>query len=134
MTNPAARAPSAAPSQQAPIASPLSFDGRGRTAETPADQHLRDLIEQVLLTVPGERVMRPAFGSGLLQLSFAPNSDQLAAALQMLVQGALQSGLGDLIEVAGVTISQDDGTLAISVDYTVRSTGTSTTATFAQLS
>ena len=132
MTSPAPQAPAAA--QLAPIASPLSIDGRGRTAETPADQHLRDLIEQVLLTAPGERVMRPTFGSGLLQLAFAPNSDQLAAALQMLVQGALQSGLGDLIEVAGVAITQDDGTLTVRVSYTVRSTGESTTATFAQLS
>jgi Bacteriophage baseplate protein W len=122
------------PPPQAPIAAPLRFDGRGRTADTPADQHLRDLIEQVLLTAPGERVMRPAFGSGLLQLAFAPNSDQLAAALQMLVQGALQSGLGDLIEVTGVSIAQADATLTISVAYTVRSTGESTTTTFAQLS
>ena len=122
------------PSLPAPIAAPLRFDGRGRTAATPADQHLRDLIEAVLLTGPGERVMRPTFGSGLQQLSFAPNSDQLAAALQVLVQGALQSNLGDLIEVANVTVAQDDGTLTISVAYTVRSTGQATTATFAQLS
>jgi uncharacterized protein len=122
------------PNQPAPIAAPLQFDGRGRTSDTPTDQHLRDLIEQVLLTAPGERVMRPTFGSGLLQLAFAPNSDQLAATLQMLVHGALQSWLGDLIEVADVTIIQDDGTLTVNVDYTVRSTGESTTATFAQLS
>jgi len=122
------------PTQPAPIAAPLHFDGRGRTAMTPADQHLRDLIEQVLLTAQGERVMRPTFGSGVLQLAFAPNSDQLAAALQMLVQGALQFRLGDLIEVAGVSIAQDDGSLTIGVDYTLRSTGESTTATFAQLS
>lgn len=118
----------------APIAAPLHFDGRGRTAATPADQHLRDLIEQVLLTSPGERVMRPTFGSGLLQLAFAPNSDQLAATVQVLVAGALAQQLGDLISVAGVTITQDDGNLTIGVDYTVRSTGESSSATFAQLS
>jgi phage baseplate assembly protein W len=123
-----------APNQPAPIAAPLRFDGRGRTAETPADEHLRDLIEAVLLTSPGERVMRPTFGSGLLQLAFTPNSDQLAAALQVLVQGGLQSNLGDLIEVANVTVAHDDGTLTISVAYTVRSTGQATTTTFAQLS
>ncbi len=122
------------PAPLAPIAAPLRFDGRGRTTDTPADQHLRDLIEQVLLTAPGERVMRPTFGSGLLQLAFAPNSDQLAATLQMLVQGGLQSWLGDLIEVAEVAIGQDDGTLTISVSYTVRSTGQSVTSTFTQLS
>lgn len=117
----------------APIAAPLRTDGRGRTAETPAARHLRDLIEEVLLTAPGERVMRPAFGSGLLQLAFAPNSDQLAATLQMLVQGSLQSWLGDLIEVASVAIDRSEGALSVSVAYTVRSTGESTTATFAQL-
>jgi phage baseplate assembly protein W len=120
--------------QPMPVASPLQFDGRGRTGEVLPDQHLRDLIEEVLLTAPGERVMRPTFGSGLLQMAFAPNSDQLGATLQMLVQGALQSWLGDLIEVAGVSISQDDGNLTVSVNYTVRSTGQNTTATFAQLS
>lgn len=117
----------------APIAAPLQFDGRGRTAATPADQHLRDLIEEVLLTAPGERVMRPTFGSGLLQLAFAPNSDQLAATLQMLVAGSLQQWLGDLIEVSDVTIASDDATLSVRVSYTVRSTGESTSATFAQL-
>jgi phage baseplate assembly protein W len=78
--------------------------------------------------------MRPTFGSGLLQLAFAPNSDQLAATLQMLVQSGLQSWLGDLIEVASVTIAENDGSLTVSVDYTVRSTGEATTATFARLS
>ena len=121
------------PTQPAPIAAPLHFDGRGRTAETPADQHLRDLIEEVLLTAPGERVMRPTFGSGVLQLAFAPNSDQLAAALQMLVQGALQSWTRRPHR-GGRRPSPRTTALTISVDYTVRSTGESTTATFAQLS
>ena len=51
---------------------PYRFDGRGRTAQTGADDHIRDLIEQVLFTSPGERVNRPTFGSGVLQLVFAP--------------------------------------------------------------
>lgn len=122
------------PLPPAPIAVPLHFDGRGRTADTAVEAHLRALIENVLLTAPGERVMRPGFGSGLLQMAFAPNSDQLAATLQMLVQGALQSTLGNLIEVAEVAIDAHDGTLEVRVAYTVRSTGESTTATFAQLS
>lgn len=117
-----------------PIAVPLRFDGRGRTADTPVDQHLRALIEQVLLTAPGERVMRPDFGSGLLQLAFAPNSDQLAATLQMLVHSSLQSWLGDLIEVADVVIDGAESTLSVSVTYTVRGTGELTTTTFARLS
>ena len=73
---------------------PYRIDGRGRTATTSEDDHLRDLIEQVLFTAPGERVNRPTFGSGLLRLVFAPNGDALAAATQMTVQGNLQQWLG----------------------------------------
>ena len=72
------------------------MDGRGRTASTGDDDHLRDLIEQVLFTAPGERVMRPDFGSGLLGLVFEPNGPGLAAATRHLVEAALQRELGDL--------------------------------------
>ncbi len=101
---------------------PYSFDARGRTAEAAADDHIRDLIEQVLFTAPGERVNRPLFGSGLQQLVFAGNSTALAAAIQLTVQGALQQWLGDLIEVQAVEATSDDSTLRVVVKYTVRRT------------
>jgi uncharacterized protein len=116
----------------APIAAPLAFDERGRTAEAAPGAHLRDLIENVLFTSPGERVMRPTFGSGLLQLVFAPAGDQLLATVRMLVIGALQQWLGDLIEVADVAIARDEGTLTVSVDYVVRTTGETANAVFAR--
>ena len=53
---------------------PFHFDARGRTATPPTTDHIRDMIEQLLFTAPGERVNRPDFGSGLLQMVFAPNS------------------------------------------------------------
>ena len=53
---------------------PYHFDGSGRSAATDEADHIRDLIEQVLFTSPGERVMRPDFGAGLLALVFEPNS------------------------------------------------------------
>ena len=102
---------------------PMDFDARGRTAETDPDAHIRDLIEQVLFTIPGERVNRPDFGSGLLQLVFAGNSDELAATTQFLVQGALQQWLGDLIQVDAVEVENDDATLRVTVDYQVLRTG-----------
>src|SRR5919205_1882945 len=83
---------------------PYRFDARGRTAETDTSNHIRDMIEQVLFTAPGERVNRPDFGCGLQRLVFAPNSDELAAASQFLVQGALQQWLGDLIELNDVEV------------------------------
>jgi phage baseplate assembly protein W len=104
------------------ISFPLHFDGRGRTAQIDDDGHIRDLIEQVLFTAPGERVNRPDFGSGLMQLVFAPNSDELAAATQFLVQGALQQFLGDLIQVDAVQVQSEDATLRVTVQYTVRRT------------
>jgi Bacteriophage baseplate protein W len=109
---------------------PFHFDGRGRTAETSGDDHIRDLIEQVLFTSPGERVNRPTFGSGVLQLVFAPNSDALATATQQLVQGALQQWLGDLIQVQAVDVQNEDATLRITVQYVVRRTGQSQVAQF----
>ena len=102
------------------IAYPFRIDGRGRTARTEGDAHIRDLIEQVLFTAPGERVNRPDFGTGLMQLVFAPNSEELATALQFLVQGALQQWLGDLIQVEAVGVESVDATLRVTVQYVVR--------------
>lgn len=99
---------------------PFGIDGRGRTKATDADDHIRDLIEQVLFTSPGERVNRPDFGSGLLQLAFAPGGDELAAATQFLVQGALQQWLGDLIEVEAVQVDSDGADLRVTVQYLTR--------------
>jgi phage baseplate assembly protein W len=105
-----------------PIDFPYHVDDRGRTAETDGDEHIRDLIEQVLFTAPGERVNRPSFGSGLLQLIFAPNSPELATATQALVQGALQQWLGELIVVEAVNVTSVDATIAVTVQYVVRRT------------
>jgi len=96
---------------------PYHYDGRGRTAQTNDDDHIRDLIEQVLFTSPGERVMRPDFGCGLLAMVFEPNDPSLAATTQMLVQGALQQHLGDLIAVLGVEVEVFDGVLRVTVRY-----------------
>lgn len=101
---------------------PFHFDLRGRTASTGEDDHVRDLIEQLLFTSPGERVMRPDFGSGVLRLVFAPTSVELAAALQFTIQAALQRWLGDVIEVSGVEVASADSTLRITVAYLVRRT------------
>jgi len=101
------------------VSFPYAIDGRGRTADTDRDDHIRDLIEQILFTSPGERVNRPDFGTGLMQLVFAPGSDEVAATLQMLVRGALQQWLSDRIAVDDVTVESSEGVLFVSVQYTV---------------
>lgn len=111
---------------------PYHFGSEGRTAGTDDVGHVRDLIQQVLFTTPGERVNRPTFGSGLMQLVFAPNSGELAAATQALVQGALQEWLGDLIEVRKVEIDSEDASLRVTVEYVIRRTETPQTAEFTQ--
>ncbi|HEY2112912.1 MAG TPA: GPW/gp25 family protein [Dongiaceae bacterium] len=109
---------------------PYQFDGRGHTAEADESAYIRGLIEQVLFTAPGERVMRPDFGSGLMQLVFAPNSPELAATTQFLVQGALQQWLGNLIALQAVDVGSIDSTLRVSVRYMIRRTGAAETASF----
>lgn len=111
---------------------PFQFNPRGRTATTDGDGHIRDLIEQVLFTIPGERVNRPSFGSGVMQLVFAPSSDELAAATQFLVQGALQQWLGDLIQLEAVRVERAEAKLTIQVQYVVRRTQLRQTAQFSR--
>ena len=111
---------------------PFYIDYRGRTASTSTDDHIRDMIEQVLFTSPGERPNRPTFGCGLLQLVFAPNSPELAAATQFLVQGSLQQWLGDVIQVDAVQVESQDSAIRVNVVYTVRRTQQKQTAQFAR--
>jgi phage baseplate assembly protein W len=102
---------------------PLGIDATGRTARTDDETHVRQMILQVLFTAPGERVNRPSFGCGLQGLVFEPNSDTLAAASQLVVQGALQQWLGTVIAVDDVRIDIVDSVLKVEVGYTLRRTG-----------
>ena len=111
---------------------PYHFDARGRTASTGDEDHIRDLVEQVLFTSPGERVNRPTFGTGLMQLVFAPASDELATVTEFLVQGGLQQWVGDLIQVDSVDVAILDSTLDVSISYRIRGTGAQRTATFSR--
>jgi uncharacterized protein len=109
---------------------PYRITGAGQTAATDEDDHVRDMIEQLLFTTPGERVNRPDFGSGLMQLVFAPNSPELASATRFLVQGSLQQWLGDRIEIDDVQIAAEDSTLRVAVRYRLRRNGESRSALF----
>ena len=110
---------------------PYHVDGTGRTAGTTSADHVRDLIEQVLFTAPGERVMRPTFGSGLLALVFEPNSVQLAATTQYLAQASLQQHLSHLIAVQAVTVEPVDAALVVTVAYTLLEDGSAQVARLA---
>jgi phage baseplate assembly protein W len=112
------------------IAFPFRFDSRGGTATAEYDDHVRDMIEQLIFTSPGERVNRPDFGSGLLQLVFAPNSPELAATVQFTLQAALQHWLGDVIQVQNLDVNATDSTLTVNLSYVVIASGDAQNATF----
>jgi phage baseplate assembly protein W len=111
---------------------PFRFDSRGRTAGADDEKHIRDMIEQLLFTSPGERVNRPDFGSGLMRLVFAPNSRELAAALKFTMQAALQRYLGDLIQVQTLDIISVDSSLSINIQCLILATGQVSAAQFTQ--
>lgn len=109
---------------------PLNADDRGRSATVDDATWIRQLIESVLFTAPGERVNRPTFGSALLHMVFEPIGDVVAAAVQAAVQASLHEWLGELIEVQRVEVAGVDGTLTVTVAYAVRRTGQAHLDTF----
>ncbi|MGB7923290.1 MAG: GPW/gp25 family protein [Pyrinomonadaceae bacterium] len=109
---------------------PFHLDARGRTASTETDEHIRDLIEQLLFTNMGERVNRPDFGSRLRELVFAPNSPELAAALQATLQATIQRWLGDLISLLDLKVTSENSTLRILIQYVVLRTNEQQMAVF----
>ena len=109
---------------------PYQFDGRGRSMEAALQDYISQLVEQVLFTSPGERVNLPDFGSGLLQLPFAPNSVEMAAATQFSVQAALQKWLGSYVKVQSVVATAQDAVLTVTVTYTPLNTNVSQIQTF----
>ena len=104
------------------IGFPFRIGADGHTVAVTDAKHVRDMIELLLFTYPGERVMQPTLGSGLLQYVFAPNSAELAATLQFTVQGGLNQWLGDLVDVVAVVVQSLDSELSVEVDYVIRAT------------
>lgn len=109
---------------------PYHFDGTERTATTDEAEHIRDLIEQILFTSPGERVNRPGFGAGVLQLVFDPASPEAAATAEFMISGALQQHLGSRITLEAVTTQAIDSSLVIEISYRINRTGRSVTSNF----
>lgn len=111
------------PAPRTDIAYPFGFDSRGRTATASYAAHVRQMIEQLLLTRPGERVNLPTFGAGLDQHVFAPNSPELAAAVELTLQTNIASWLGDIVEVHELSVTADEAALIVRLGYLIRSTG-----------
>lgn len=114
------------------FAMPFAIDaGSGQAARASYEDHVEQMIRQILLTDPGERVCLPHFGAGLRRLIFAPIAAQLGATTEMVVSESLATYLGDQITVEYVTVttSADDpgiapGTVMVTIGYTLIETRT----------
>jgi len=85
---------------------PFAIDAAsGQAAQTDYASHVDQMIRQVLLTDPGERVCLPTFGAGLRRLLFAPMNSSLGASTKLIVTQALNQWLGDQITVQDVTVA-----------------------------
>lgn len=92
--------------------------------ETDYEAYIKQLIRQVLLTAPGERINRPEFGAGVRRLVFAPLSPATASLAQTIIYQALTTWLGTLIRVDNVeATAREPGRLDIVVTYLLRARG-----------
>ena len=113
------------------LSAPYRIDGSGRTAMTgDIRRHARDLIEAVLFTSPGERVNRPDFGSGLLDMVFDTNNQALETAADFLIQSAIQRHLSEILTVSELSVRRDEGLLEITLSYVLRDSGETVTDSF----
>lgn len=96
---------------------PFMLDGRHRVAEASHNDHVRQLIEQVLFTAPGERVNRPDFGCGLLEELFGPGSEEERIATRFLIRQALMIWLGEIIDPKRVDLIHRAEKLIVVVEY-----------------
>lgn len=112
--------PGSAPPPLPPrIRFPYGTDLRGRTATCSEDAHVRQLIEQLMLTAPGERVMRPTYGGALMQRVFEPGGPELLAATQYVVQATLSQELGHRIVVESLQLESRDALLVVTVTWSL---------------
>jgi len=88
-------------------------------------EHIRGQIEQVLFTLPGERVFRPEFGAGLRMLLFEPNASPLWQVTQRRLAGALAEALAGEVDPRSmeIEVSGTEGELAVRIAYTLAAVG-----------
>ncbi|MBE9071036.1 GPW/gp25 family protein [Microcystis sp. LEGE 08355] len=101
------------------IAFPFKLNNQGLVATTDYNQHIYQMIEQILFTMPGERVNLPSFGCGLQRLVFTTNNTEMVAVTQAMVQAALSQWLGDVIQVATVEVKNEESKVTIWIEYAV---------------
>jgi phage baseplate assembly protein W len=106
------------------LAYPFRIDALRRVALSDYDDHIREMMEQVIFTIPGERVNRPDFGTHVRRMVFGGRGPAELGAARFEVHAALSRQLGDRIDLQAVDVSgREDGSVEILVTYAVRETG-----------
>lgn len=83
-------------------------------------EHVIQLIKQVLLTNPGERINRPDFGCEIRRMLFNPNSEVSASLAQVSIFQALEKWLGTVISVENVKVQPIEERLEIRVVFVIK--------------
>jgi phage baseplate assembly protein W len=111
------------------IRTPFEIDtGLGRTRTEPdRSRYIRELMIQLLMTAPGERMDRPDFGCGVRQMVFAANNPATATLAEVVVFQALTRWMGDEIEVREIDVvsTPEAGSIEITITYRDRQSGQS---------
>ncbi len=103
---------------------PVGVDARGRIALARRERDVEEAMQMILLTPPGQRVMRPEFGCRIHDLLFAPNDATTAGLAAYYVEEAL-GRWEPRIDVTDVTAGPDPDNadrLLVEIRYQIKAT------------
>jgi len=109
---------------------PFQLGDLGTPRSTSSLQAIRQQVEQLLYTLPGERVGRPGFGCGVQRLVFGAATPEAAAAAEYVVRTNMNQFMGDIVRLDAVRVTVDEATLFVDILYTVIETGEEAAETF----
>ncbi len=111
---------------------PFQASDRGVASTSGRSEAIRQQLEQLLMTIPGERVNRPDFGCGIQRLVFAGADPETAASAEYLIATSIRRFMRDLVRLDAVRVTVDVTTLYVDILYTAVDTGEELAASFTQ--
>ncbi len=110
-------------------------DGRSLAVTPGSAAHVRQMLEQLILTIPGERVMRNDFGSPAQQMLFGAGNGPAGFALEAALAASISQQLGRWLALEGLAshFDEDRGVLIITVDYRLANDGSSNQLTLERI-
>ncbi len=94
--------------------------GRTATVEEGSDAHVKQMLELLIMTAIGERVMRPDYGSPVRQMVFEAGNGAVGIALQATLHATIGQSLGHLVELDTLDVAFDEATARLDVDVAYR--------------